>query len=130
MTKPTGKAQSETLPEAALEGFLHMVKVWGLGPEEGSRMLGLKDPTVLDAWREHPQVPPTPEVLIRTSHLLSVHRALTTLIPDSAQAKAWLRRPNGEARFKGQTPIAMMSSPSLEDLEAVHAVLNGRLNVW
>lgn len=130
MTTSTENSGADKLPEAALAGFLHLAQLWGLNSEEGSKLLGFEDPSVLDHWCEYPQVSPTPGVLIRISHLVSVHRALTTLIPDPAQVKAWLHHSNGEPRFKGQTPMAMLSSRSLEDLETVHAVLNGRLNVW
>lgn len=128
-TKARSESEPEDLHEAAFQGFLHLAELWDLTPEEGGQVLGLGEPSALEAWRAHPQWAPGAEVLIRVGHLLAVHRALTTLIPDQ-QVRAWLRRPNGEPHFQGRSPLSMLSSSHLQDLEAVHRVLNGRLNVW
>ena len=129
-TKPGPESDPEGLHEAALHGFLWLAELWNLAPEERVRVLGLGDPSALEAWCAHPKEIPGPEVLIRVSHLFAIHRALTTLIPDQAQVRGWLRRPNGESRFQGRSPLSMLSSSHIQDLEMVHAILNGRLNVW
>lgn len=78
----------------------------------------------------HPNPVLPDEVLVRISHLVGIWKALETSVPDHAQAVAWVKKPNGNPLLNGRPPLSHMLEKGLGSIEAIHGLLNARMNVW
>ena len=67
------------------------------------------------------------EVLVRTSYLIGIYRALNILFPNSAQADAWIRRPNRAPGFGGRSTLECSLDGGIAEFHAVRAYLDSQL---
>jgi hypothetical protein len=106
--------------------FFNLAKLWRLSVSEQQTLLALPRST-LAQYRRHPDsVRLELETLERLSCLLGIYKALQILVPDTAQADEWVRRPNSNPLFNGRTALDRMLSGRVADLYVVRRYLDGQ----
>jgi hypothetical protein len=119
------RAERERLSAPALKAFFTIAARWTLRDEDARALLGgvsngpfyemKRDPTrVLDTDR-----------LTRISYLIGIHKALHILHADRL-ADEWVRLPNRNPVFGGQTPLAYMVRGGLPAMQTVRRLLDAR----
>ena len=121
----TSKSVRERLSPAAVRAFFNIVDRWGVRDDDAKVLLGglsngpyyemKKDPDrVLDADR-----------LLRISYLIGIFKALN-IVYSKKLADQWVRLPNTNRIFGGQTPLAYMVRGGLPAMQTVRRLLDAR----
>jgi hypothetical protein len=121
----TSKAERARLSPSAVRAFFNIIGRWGVRDEDAKALLGgisngpyyemKKDPDrVLDADR-----------LLRVSYLIGIFKALH-LLHSKRLADAWVRLPNSNRIFAGQTPLAYMMKGGVPAMQMVRRLLDAR----
>ena len=120
------KAERERLSPSALKAFFNIVDRWRVRDEDARQLLGgvtngpyyemKKNPKgrVLDA-----------DKLLRISYLIGIFKGLNILYSRKL-ADAWVRLPNSNRIFGGQTPLACMLKGGLPAMQTVRRLLDAR----
>jgi hypothetical protein len=115
----------------ALRTFFNIADQWSLTDCEAARVLGLHDIATLVAWKETARggsrVSLPPGAIERISHVLSIYRALQTLVPGPGRAARWLRAQNKASLFAGGPALKRITSGNINDLLAVRQYLDAQL---
>ena len=99
---------------------------WNLSSEQRSNVLGGIQQTTLDCWRRGVFEPIEPNIALRLSLLMGIHKALRTLFIDDERAYAWVSTPNAD--FDERPPVdILMSSDDLEGFFQIRSYLNAAL---
>jgi len=101
---------------------------WEVEPEDQPKLLGLPDKTRARALNRYRQGDPLPDDAAteqRLSYLLSIQKALQTVLPhNAAMTRYWVTSPN--PRFANRSPLDVMLANGLAGMEQVVEVLTGR----
>ncbi|MDC8773345.1 antitoxin Xre/MbcA/ParS toxin-binding domain-containing protein [Roseateles albus] len=120
-TKPISSTSTGDPPVAsAVTGvkiFNRLADVWGLDAADRHCLLGFETPD--------PELGLSSEAQFRLSHLLNIFQILQTLLPDREAADSWIKLPNNAPIFGGRSALELMRSGRMEDLESLHAYLDG-----
>jgi hypothetical protein len=119
------RTERERLSPAALRTFFTIMRRWEVRDEDARALLGgvtngpfyemKRDPArVLDADR-----------LTRISYVVGIFKALN-ILHGRDLADAWVRLPNANPIFDGQTPLAYMVRGGLPALQTVRRLLDAR----
>ena len=108
---------------AALNTVLKILDTWGVGPTGRDAILGLDQPELEqllkpgsdEAWRA--------ETLERLSYVLNIYASLQVLLRIPERADKWPSQPNTAPLFSGRSALDLMTSGSIDDLEAVAGYL-------
>jgi hypothetical protein len=107
---------------------MQILDEWEVEPEDQPKLLGLPDKTRVRALNRYRQGDPLPEDATteqRLSCLLSIHKALLTVLPhNTAMVRYWVTSPN--PRFANRTPLEVMLTDGLAGMKQVVEVLTGR----
>ncbi|MBP6251750.1 MAG: DUF2384 domain-containing protein [Rubrivivax sp.] len=111
---------------AGLRAFARIAEAWGLSVDEQIRLLGEPPRSTFFAWRKQPEKAKlTRDTLERLSNLLGIWKSLQILLPDTAAADTWVRRPNAAPPFGGRSALEHMLGGNLSDLNHVRRYLDG-----
>ena len=114
---------SQQMAAAGLRAFSRIVEHWQLTVDEQRRLLGEPPRSTFFAWRKQPGKAALPrDTLERLSNLLGIYKSLQILLPDTAAADAWVRKPN--SAFGGGSALAQMLAGNVSDLNRVRRVLD------
>ena len=123
LDRPPAPHSSERMTAAGLRAFARIAAHWGLSIDEQRRLLGEPPRSTFFAWRKQPDKASLPrDTLERLSNLLGIYKALQILLPDTAAADAWVRKPN--AAFAGRTALDRMLAGNVSDLNQVRRYLD------
>lgn len=86
----------------ALEIFSAIADNWGLPADQQIILLGSPARSTFFKWKKEGGALPI-DTQERLSHILSIHKALEILLPDSRLADQWMRQPNRV--FSDETPL-------------------------
>jgi len=107
--------------------IMQVLDGWGLAPGQKARLLGLPESTRARALNRYLQGTPLPDDRAtdqRLSHLLSIDRALHTVLPhNAALARLWITTPN--PLFMDRTPLEVMLADGLLGMQHIVEHLNG-----
>lgn len=120
----------DRLAQAGLGAFFRLAELWDLDGETQRILLGGPSRATLHRWRSAPPKDPGPDLLERLSYLLGIWKALHILIPDEAQALAWIRKPNAHPLFGGRPPLEHLRQGRVMDLADVRRHLDAARGVW
>ena len=99
---------------------------WQLSIDEQLRLLGAPPRSTYFAWRKHPDKATLPrDTLERLSNILGIYKSLQILLPDTAAADAWVKKPNAAPPFGGRSALARMLAGNVSDLNLVRRYLDG-----
>ena len=120
------KDQRERLSGSALKGFFNLVERWGLRDEAARGLLGGLSNGAYYKWKREPgSVLLSGDVLTRISYLLGIYKALHILYGDPL-ADEWVRLPNKNRIFGGQSPLAFMLAGGMSAMQLVRRLLDAR----
>jgi hypothetical protein len=115
----------ERLSPAALEAFFNLSARWKLRDEDARALLGGISNGPFYEMKRNPDRMLDTDRLTRVSYLLGIFKALGVLYSD-ALADQWVRRPNTNPLFAGETPLAYMIRGGLPAMQAVRRLLDAR----
>ena len=127
---PAPAAQAAAVPvermaAAGLRAFARIAEQWRLGVDEQLKLLGSPPRSTFFAWRKQPdKAGLSRDTLERLSYLLGIYKSLQILLPDTAAADAWVRRPNDAPLFGGRSALDRMLAGNMSDLHAVRQYLD------
>ncbi len=127
MPLPRKRPRAHPEPElaaAGLRAFFRVAEAWRLGVEEQITLLGSPGRSTYFKWKRDGATVLPRDVLERISYILGIYKALQILLPDSAAADAWIRKPNAATLFGGRSALARMLSGNVSDLYLVRQYLD------
>ncbi len=125
--RPSGKDMSA----AGLRAFFNIAQAWQLSAEAQMVLLGAPGRSTFFKWKAHPQSADLKrDTLERLSYILGIYKALQILLPDSAAADAWVKKPNNAPLFGGGSALERMLGGNIGDLLAVRQYLDARRGGW
>lgn len=119
------KAERERLSASAIKAFLALAHRWRLRDEDARALLGGMSNGAWYEMKKRPDRVLDADRLLRLSYLVGIFKALHILHgPDLADA--WVRRPNANRIFRGQTPLGFMIAGGIPAMQIVRRLLDAR----
>lgn len=129
--KAQPKPSSRDLSAAGLRAFFNIARDWGLNTEEQMVLLGTPGRSTFFKWKSSPESADLKrDTLERLSYLLGIYKALQVLLPATASADAWVKKPNTAPLFGGKSALERMLGGNVADLLAVRQYLDARRGGW
>ena len=119
------RAERERLSPAALRAFFNIMTRWQVRDEDARALLGGVTNGPFYEMKKNPERVLDPDRLLRISYLVGIFKALNLLYSE-ALADEWMRRPNTNAIFAGQTPLAYLTTGGLPAMQIVRRLLDAR----
>lgn len=121
----TARSERERLSPSALKAFFKLVETWGLRDEDARALLGGVSNGPYYKWKKAPERVLDPDVLTRISYLIGIFKALNILYGE-ALADDWVRLPNSNRIFGGQSPLDYMMRGGVPAMQTVRRLLDAR----
>jgi hypothetical protein len=116
---------------AGLRAFFNIARDWGLNTDEQMVLLGTPGRSTFFKWKSAPESADLKrDTLERLSYLLGIYKALQVLLPSTASADAWVKKPNTAPLFGGKSALDRMLGGNVADLVAVRQYLDARRGGW
>jgi len=129
--KTPTQPSSRDLSAAGLRAFFNIARDWNLNTDEQMVLLGAPGRSTFFKWKSAPEAADLKhDTLERLSYLLGIYKALQVLLPATASADAWIKKPNDAPLFAGQSALARMLGGNVADLVAVRQYLDARRGGW
>ena len=129
--KTSPPPSSRDLSAAGLRAFFNIARDWNLNTDEQMVLLGAPGRSTFFKWKSAPEAADLKrDTLERLSYLLGIYKALQVLLPATAAADAWIKKPNDAPLFAGQSALARMLGGNVADLIAVREYLDARRGGW
>lgn len=110
----------------ALRTFFNLAKAWELSAEQERILLGRPARSTYFRWKNGVIGEIGHDVLERISYLLGIYKALHLLLPNQAQADAWVHRANQAPPFNGASALQRMLGGQVVDLFVVRQYLDAQ----
>ncbi|MBI2965776.1 MAG: DUF2384 domain-containing protein [Chloroflexi bacterium] len=117
--------ERERLSGAALKAFFNMMAHWKARDEDARALLGGVSNGPFYEMKRTPERVLDADRLTRISYLIGIFKALRILHSDDL-ADEWVRLPNRNPVFGGQTPLAYMVRGGLPAMQTVRRLLDAR----
>ena len=98
---------------------------WQVRDEDARALLGGVSNGPFYEMKKNPERVLDPDRLLRISYVIGIFKALN-LLYSSTLADAWMGRPNSNAIFAGQTPLAYLVAGGLPAMQVVRRLLDAR----
>ena len=121
----TSKAERERLSPSAVRALFNIVDRWGVRDEDARVLLGGISNGPYYEMKKNPDRILDTDRLLRISYLIGIFKALNILYSKKL-ADAWVRLPNNNRIFGGQTPLAYMTKGGLPAMQTVRRLLDAR----
>ncbi len=121
----TSKAERERLSPSAVRAFFNLVARWNIRDEDAKVLLGGISNGPYYELKKNPDRVLDTDRLLRISYLIGIFKALNILYSRKL-ADAWVRLPNSNRIFGGQTPLACMLKGGLPAMQTVRRLLDAR----
>lgn len=119
------RAERERLSPAALKAFFRIMERWQIRDEDARALLGgVSNGPFYELKRNAGRVLET-DRLTRVSYLIGIFKALH-ILHGTRLADEWVRLPNTNPIFEGQTPLGYMIRGGLPALQTVRRLLDAR----
>lgn len=117
--------ERERLSASAIKAFLALVARWQLRDEDSRALLGGMSNGAWYELKKHPDRVLDTDRLLRISILIGIFKALH-ILHGEALADRWVRLPNANRLFKGQTPLHYMLTGGIPAMQTVRRLLDAR----
>lgn len=124
-TDLTARAERERLSAPALRAFFSIMDRWSIRDEDARGLLGGISNGPYYKWKADPERLLDTDTLTRISYLIGILKALN-ILHGEALADEWVRLPNSNPIFGGQTPLAVMLRGGLPAMQTVRRLLDAR----
>lgn len=121
----TARAERERLSPSAVRAFFNIIERWGIRDEDARLLLGGMSNGPYYEMKKSPDRVLDADRLLRISYLIGIFKALNVLYSEKL-ADAWIRLPNSNRIFGGQTPLAYMIKGGVPALQTVRRLLDAR----
>ena len=119
------RAERERLSGAAMRAFFNVMARWQVRDEDARALLGGVSNGPFYEMKRDPDRVLEVDRLTRISYLIGVFKALRILHSEQL-ADEWVRLPNENPIFAGQTPLAYMIRGGLPAMQIVRQLLDAR----
>lgn len=114
------------LSPAAIEGFLHMMELWGVRDADARLLLGGLSTGSYHGFKKQGEGRVlAQDAMTRISLLIGIFKALNVLYSEPL-ADAWPTRPNRNGLFRGATPLVFMLQGGVPGILEVRRLLDAR----
>ena len=121
----TARAARERLSAPALKAFFNIATRWKVRDEDARALLGgVTNGPFYEMKRKPDRVLDT-DRLTRISYLIGIFKALN-ILHSRKLADEWVRLPNSNPIFAGETPLAYMIRGGLPAMQTVRRLLDAR----
>lgn len=110
----------------ALRTFFNVAKAWELSTTEARALLGWPAPSTFHKYKAGDYGTLPYDTLTRLSLVLGIYKSLQILYPEPRFADRWMRMPNSNPLFDGQTPLDFAVDGGIDALFQVRRLLDGR----
>ena len=119
------RSERERLSAPALKAFFNIMSRWEIRDEDARALLGGVSNGPFYEWKRDPERTLDTDRLTRISYLIGIFKALNILHGRSV-ADEWVRLPNTNPIFSGETPLAYMIRGGLPAMHVVRRLLDAR----
>jgi len=112
--------------QALLRTFFRIAAAWQLSTGEAMTLLGLRSRSTFHVWKDGRAGALSRDTVERVSYVLGIYKALRILLPSSAAADAWIRKPNTAPLFGGRSALDRLMSGNVADLYEVRRYLDAQ----
>jgi len=119
------RAERARLSAPALRAFFNIMARWSVRDEDARVLLGGVSNGPYYTWKANPDRVLDIDTLTRLSLLIGIFKALN-ILHGEALADEWVRLPNTNPLFGGQTPLAMMKRGGIPAIQSVRRLLDAR----
>jgi hypothetical protein len=119
------RPERKRLSASALKAFFNLAERWSIRDEDARALLGGLSNGPYYQWKKQPDRLLDADVLTRISYLIGIFKALHILYGEKL-ADEWVRLPNTNRIFAGQTPLDYMARGGLPALQIVRRLLDAR----
>jgi hypothetical protein len=120
-----GRAERERLSAPALKAFFNIMARWKVRDEDARALLGGVSNGPFYELKRNPGRVLEADRLTRVSYLVGIFKALN-ILHGRRLADEWVRLPNQNPIFAGQTPLAYMIRGGLPAMQIVRRLLDAR----
>ncbi|MET0213594.1 MAG: antitoxin Xre/MbcA/ParS toxin-binding domain-containing protein [Vicinamibacterales bacterium] len=119
------RAERERLSTPALKAFFNMMARWEVRDEDARALLGGVSNGPFYEMKRKPERTLDVDRLTRISYLVGIFKALH-ILHSRKLADEWVRLPNRNPIFAGETPLAFMIRGGLPAMQTVRRLLDAR----
>ena len=120
------RAERERLSASGLKGFFNIMERWQVRDEDARALLGgVSNGPYYELKRAPADKVLESDRLLRVSYLIGIFKALH-ILHSRALADQWVRLPNTNRLFAGDTPLAYLVRGGLPALQTVRRLLDAR----
>ena len=119
------RASRERLSAPALKAFFNITAKWKVRDEDARALLGGVTNGPFYEMKRKPDRTLDTDRLTRISYLIGIFKALH-ILHSRKLADEWVRLPNTNAIFAGETPLAYMIRGGLPAMQTVRRLLDAR----
>jgi hypothetical protein len=121
----SSRAERERLSPSALKAFFNIMQRWQVRDEDARALLGGVSNGPFYEMKKNPDRMLDTDTLLRVSYLVGIFKALHILHSEPL-ADEWVRLPNSNRIFAGQTPLAYMIAGGLPAMQTVRRLVDAR----
>jgi len=119
------KTARDRLAPSAIRAFFNIMARWKVKDEDARVLLGGLSNGPFYEMKKNPDRTLDADRLTRISYLVGIFKALN-ILHSEALADEWVRLPNANRLFAGQTPLAFMAKGGLPAMQTVRRLLDAR----
>jgi len=124
-TDLAARAARERLSSPALRAFFNIMRRWSIRDEDARALLGGVSNGPFYEMKRHPDRRLETDRLTRVSYLIGIFKALN-ILHGRVLADEWIRLPNANPIFGGQTPLDYMIRGGLPAMQTVRRLVDAR----
>ena len=113
------------LSESAVKGFFNIANKWEIKDEDARELLGGLASSSFYELKKNPKKTLDIDRFTRISYLIGIYKALHILYGDNLADK-WVKMPNQNRLFNGESPLEFMKSGGIVALQLVRSLLDAR----
>lgn len=121
----SSKRERERLSPSALRAFFNIMERWSVRDEDARMLLGGVSNGPYYQWKKEPERTLDTDTLTRVSYLIGMFKALNIAYGEEL-ADEWIKLPNTNRIFAGQSPLAFLLSGGLPAFQVVRRLLDAR----
>jgi hypothetical protein len=121
----SSRAERERLSHSALQAFFNIMSRWEIRDEDARALLGGVSNGPYYQMKKDPDRVLDGDTLLRISYLVGIFKALH-ILHSEALADEWVRLPNANRIFGGQSALQYMVAGGLPAMQTVRRLLDAR----
>jgi Protein of unknown function (DUF2384) len=126
VTDLSANAEREGPSPGAIRAFLNIMEKWGVPEDDARALIGSLSDGQYGEMKKKPEHMSDADTLTRISYLVGIFKALNILYSEQL-ANAWVRLPNTNHIFGGETPLAYMMKGGPAAMQVVRRLLDARI---